>query len=105
MKQYFWKTSLIVTALFTTSIIAPKSVWAQNDYPEEIKTSFVDNCTQSGLSQGATIEQIEPICTCLINGIETEYTYQEFQAIEKQLQAGEQPPTKLVEIMSNCVQP
>ncbi len=103
MKQYFGKTSLLATALFTTSIIAPTSLLAQEvyDYPDE--GTIVANCILSGTNQGGHVSDVTPMCVCVIEGLDDILSYEEYVKLEEKLQAGETPPESVTQIVDNCM--
>lgn len=47
-------------------------------------------------------EGVEKICECMINKLQDQYTLEEFQKIEADLEAGQGLPEEVDEIASSC---
>jgi hypothetical protein len=54
----------------------------KNDYPSDVTQNFMNSCQ---------VEADQKICSCLLDEIQKEYTYEEFSAIEVKMQAGQSP--------------
>lgn len=65
-------------------------------YPPTVVEQYVKDCAarRSG--------QAETVCRCIINGIQTTYTYAEFQILNQQIAHTGQTPPRLTEIIKTC---
>ncbi len=65
-------------------------------YTSEIINNFINSCTAG---RGRIVENI---CTCYIRKIQQEYTFSEFQQVNRNIAAGRRPPETLIEIQQSC---
>ncbi len=68
----------------------------EQGYTPEIINNFIDSCTAG---RGRIVEMI---CTCYISKIQQEYTFSEFQQVNREIAAGRRPPATLIQIQQSC---
>ncbi len=79
----------VATPVPATATPVPK-----NNYPQEVKETFVNSC----VSAGATAA----VCECMIDEFEEKMTFQEFYEVDRQMaETGEAPPL-VQEIALSC---
>jgi hypothetical protein len=71
-------------------------------YPEEEVSGFVRTCSSEPSQLPPEIKR--QLCTCLVTEFQNQYSYGEFEAIGKRVQAGEAPPKALSETVDRCVE-
>ncbi|MBW4693306.1 MAG: hypothetical protein KME27_16260 [Lyngbya sp. HA4199-MV5] len=83
-----------ITALFlaTTTLAAN----AQASYPKKVVAQYVEDCTAGRGNQARVV------CTCIINGIQAKYTYEEFQILNSQISQIGKVPARLNNIIKAC---
>lgn len=65
--------------LFATAILTSCGS-KKNDYPADFTQNFMNSCQ---------VEADQKSCSCLLDEIQKEYTYEEFSAIEVKMLAGQ----------------
>lgn len=73
---------------------SPSAAAGGNEYPEEIITGFMEGCAQGGVP--------EEFCQCSLDGIQAEFTVEEFLAIDE-LARNQQPAPPEVEQTLNRI--
>jgi hypothetical protein len=63
-------------------------------YPSEVVQNFMNACTQGGGSDKA--------CTCVIERLQDEMPLDEFVEFEAQVNAGEELPSEVTDIIESC---
>ncbi len=86
-------TSLVISVGLIPLAI-PALAQQTESYPSEVVQSFMESC----VSNGGT----EAMCSCVIEGIQAEYSLEEFTQITTEIETKE-PPAKLVEIAQSCM--
>lgn len=64
-------------------------------YPEESRTAFVESCVTNGGTETA--------CTCTLNEIEKQLTFEEFSAVDKEIAETGNIPDSFREIQDNAI--
>ena len=54
---------------------------SQGAYPQETVNAFIESCESAGSSK--------TFCTCVLDKVQAAYSFEEFTAIEEEIQAGE----------------
>ena len=76
-------------------------------YPDEIRTTFLDSCVQSaGGSElsDADFAMVEDLCGCVLESLEAELSYDEFVEAEQDILAGTASGIDLEAIATLCMQ-
>lgn len=63
-------------------------------YPEEARARFMQSCRIGGGTQ----EQ----CRCVLDKVQQRYTYEEFQALERDIAGSDRPPSEYVQLAQSC---
>jgi hypothetical protein len=102
----------MVSALFTVALSVPCSVQAQTyaqtysdiryPYPEPIVDGFVSECSQEASELPAPMKH--RLCLCLVHEFQNQYNFATFQAIGKQVQAGQSMPKEMAALITKCVE-
>ncbi len=92
---------LVVSLTFATGLLAvlpevASSANPRNPYPQPVIDQYIKDCSAGRSGQASTI------CRCIINGIQSTYTYPEFQILNQQISATGQTPPRLTEIIKTC---
>lgn len=90
--QYCKVTSLLIYVSlipFSTSALGQTT----DSYPPEVVESFMDGCTSNGGD--------EALCACVIEGVESEFSLEEFAQMIDELEAGN-PSDDFTNIVEFC---
>ncbi len=82
---------LIVLAVI---ILAASAAFAEkeNVFPDEFVNSYLETCQEEGGKQdGQTSNYIMKVCSCTVEVIQKNFTYEEFMEIDRKKQAGLDP--------------
>jgi len=74
-----------------------------NQYPIDVVNSFVNSCTSAAAQDNVDPQLAQNICTCYVQEIQNQYTYQEFEAIDREVAQGQPLPPAFEEIVKNCI--
>lgn len=85
--------SFISLLLLATTTLAAN---AQAAYPKKVVDQYIEDCTAGRGSQARAV------CTCIINGIQSKYTYEEFQILNSQISQTGNVPISLNKIIRAC---
>lgn len=66
---------------FVVTILFSVNVWANDFWPVGAKNSYVDRCSQSMQSQGLSGSKARSYCSCLADGMESEFGMREYDAM------------------------
>ena len=66
-----------------------------SEYPDDVVAQFAQQCMTQ---PGATVDR----CLCVLDGIEKEYTLQEYTRLVQQVQQGAPLPQNVVKIFQDC---
>jgi hypothetical protein len=69
---------------------------AQTAYPKSVVAQYIEDCTAG---RG---DQARAVCTCIIKGIQSRYTYEEFQILNSQIRQTGSVPASLNKIIKTC---
>jgi hypothetical protein len=56
----------------------------KHDYPSDVTQNFMNSCQETSGGD-------QKMCSCLLDKIQEEYSYEEFSAIEVKIQSGQTP--------------
>ena len=62
---------------------AKQNVSATNEYPENVKDEFIKSCESAGSDR--------TFCGCVLDKVQSKYTFEEFSVIESKINAGQAP--------------
>ncbi len=85
----------------TSSSAAPTHL-AQNTYPPELVTVYMDSCVGTASNANISKEMATSYCRCSIDRIQSNYTLEKFLEIVQSATPGTLPP-ELESIASACV--
>lgn len=74
-----------------------------NQYPNDIVSSFVNSCISLAAEDDVDPQFAQNICTCYVQEIQNQYTYQEFDAINREVAQGQPLPPVFEELVKNCI--
>jgi type IV secretory pathway VirB2 component (pilin) len=83
---------MTVLLLAMTTLVAN----AQASYPKKVVAQYIEDCTAGRGTQARAV------CTCIINGIQSKYTYEEFQILNSQISQVGNVPARLNNIIRAC---
>jgi len=83
----------ISVLLLTTATLTAN---AQSAYPKSVVAQYIEDCTAGRDAQARAV------CTCIINGMQSRYTYEEFQIINSQISQTGNVPSSLNKIIKAC---
>lgn len=63
-------------------------------YPQQVRDNYMRSCTSTGGT--------EKICKCVLDYVEARMSFQEFSEMEKNMTAGNPPPSVLEEAIEYC---
>jgi len=84
----FMSVLLLTTATLTAN--------AQSAYPKNVVAQYIEDCTAGRDAQARAV------CTCIINGMQSRYTYEEFQILNSQISQTGKVPAGLTKIIKVC---
>lgn len=84
---------LISLVLLTATAL---TATAQASYPQDVVARYIEDCTAG---RGA---QARAVCTCIINGMQAKYTYEEFQILNSQISQTNTVPASVNSIIQAC---
>ena len=64
-------------------------------YPEESRTAFVQNCAANGGTEAR--------CTCVLNEVEKQLTYEEFTEVDREVSETGKVPDSFREVQDNAI--
>lgn len=62
----------------------------------------MESCVNSATRSGASADVAQNYCTCTIDKIQARYTFTEFAAIVVEMQASQEMPPEINEIVDEC---
>ena len=71
-------------------------------YPEPIVEGFTTQCRQEPSDLPSPVK--ERLCGCLVTEFQNQYPFETFQAIGKQVQAGQPMPGEMAAVITQCVE-
>jgi hypothetical protein len=102
LKRLSTVTTSVVASLFTLGAAgAIAQTQPANSYPTQDVDAFMNSCVSSAVNVGITQSQAESYCSCAIQEIQNQYTYEQFQQLSRQLMQRQTPP-ELTEIINTC---
>jgi|GEM_PF-3071783 len=87
------QTSFISLLLLATTTLMAN---AQAAYPKNVVAQYIEDCT------AGREDQARAVCTCIINGMQARYTYEEFQILNSQISQAGKVPAGLTNIIKVC---
>jgi hypothetical protein len=80
---------------------------AGDEYPEEVRSAYLESCVSSATDASLTDEEvamIEDLCGCTLEVIEDEISYAEFVEAEEDILSGNASGIDLEAIAASCVE-
>lgn len=106
MIQTIWKSGVILGSVILTAFVSPTGSFpvaeAQNSYPEEFVTQYLQGCNARSQQEGLTPRQAQVLCQCTIDEYQARFSIEEFAAIVRQLQDTGEAPDELLEVSLTC---
>lgn len=97
-------TAILLCLVPSTQAIAQETKQElKQGYPPELANNFVSSCVNAATADGVDTQIAENICKCYLSGIQNEYTYEEFQAINSRVSNGEPLPSEFNQIVNDCI--
>ncbi len=75
---------------------------AANVYPADEVEAYMESCVNSATKSGASADVAQNYCTCTIDKIQARYTFTEFAKIVVEMQASQQMPPEINQIVDEC---
>lgn len=72
-------------------------------WPSELKDNFITDCVTGAELQGASSEEANDYCSCLLDELEGEFSATEFQEAEQEMLRGEESALDLDSFASRCI--
>ena len=88
---------LAATALLAGCGASSDKSVAGNTFPDTERESFLAGCEDRGAPFAA--------CECIISAVEKRWSFDEFEAMMKQVQAGAQVPAEFIQLSAGCAKP
>lgn len=73
-----------------------------NVYPPEEVQAYMDSCLSTAAASGLEDTVAQNYCTCTITAIQDRFTYDQFVGFAQTIQATQQLPNELVEVVQSC---
>jgi hypothetical protein len=91
-----WMKSVLVGLLVLTGVACSSDDEASNgrEYAAEIRENFLESCRGAGGE--------DPYCLCVLEGLEGEYTQEEFTEVEVEMAASGATPPFITDLTSRC---
>jgi hypothetical protein len=91
--------SVLCVCASSFALISPTQLLAaeatKNVYPAEVVKTFMKGCQ---------FKNKKPFCSCIINSIQTKYTFAEFKKIDEDAREKRQIPDAIQSIVDSCNQ-
>ena len=95
-------STLFSAFLWGAPLVQAQEISTQYQYPESIVDGFVTQCSQEPSDLPAPVKK--RLCGCLVTEFQNKYTFESFQAIGKQVQAGQPMPGEMAAVITQCVE-
>jgi len=102
-----WPATLLPSASLAASSLeplpssSPATHLAQNTYPPDLITIYMDSCVGGATSNGIPREVATRYCRCSIDSIQSTYSLEQFLQLFQSLSPGQIPPA-IEEIATTC---
>ena len=83
-------------------LVQAQEISTRYRYPEPIVEGFVTQCSQEPSDLPPSVKK--RLCGCLVTEFQNQYTFESFQSIGKQVQAGQPMPTEMAAVITQCVE-
>lgn len=90
----------LISASPSVSVVSKQS---DGGYPPQVIDNFMTSCTSTAVQDGVSNQLANDICSCYIKEIQKEYTYTEFEDLDRQASQGEPLPQEFYQIVNDCV--
>lgn len=100
--QLIGYSTIFSALLWGAPLVQAQEVSTRYRYPEPIVEGFITQCSQEPSDLPAPVKK--RLCGCLVTEFQNQYTFETFQAIGKQIQAGQPMPTKMADVITQCVE-
>ena len=100
--QFIGYLALFSAFLWGAPLVQAQEVSTRYRYPEPIVEGFVTQCSQEPSDLPPLVKK--RLCGCLVTVFQNQYTFETFQSIGKQVQAGQPMPTEMATVITQCVE-
>ena len=76
------------------------SVQPTHQYPPQLVQAFMSSCTKPSNNQ--SLDMMEQVCTCSINKIQNNYSFEQFITIALEMKDKKEPPQQMKEFAIQC---
>ena len=94
--------ALFSASLWGSPLVHAQEVSTRYHYPEPIVEGFVTQCSQEPSDLPPSVKK--RLCGCLVTEFQNQYSFETFQSIGKQVQAGQPMPKEMASVISQCVE-
>ena len=94
--------ALFSAFLWGAPLVQAQDVSTRYQYPEPIVEGFVTQCNQEPSDLPLSVKK--RLCGCLVTEFQNQYTFETFQSIGKQVQAGQPMPKEMAAVITQCVE-
>ncbi len=95
-------STLFSAFLWGAPLVQAQEIRTRYQYPEPTVDGFVTQCSQEPSDLPASVKK--QLCGCLVTEFQNKYTFESFQAIGKQVQAGQPMPGEMAAVITQCVE-
>ena len=95
-------STLFSALLWGAPLVQAQEISTRYQYPEPIVEGFITQCSQEPSDLPAPVKK--RLCGCLVTEFQNQYTFETFQAIGQQVQAGQSMPRKMAAVITQCVE-
>ena len=100
--QLIGYSTLFSAFLWGAPLVQAQEISTRYRYPEPIVDGFVTQCSQEPSDLPAPVKK--RLCGCLVTEFQDKYTFESFEAIGKQVQAGQPMPGEMAAMITQCVE-
>ena len=100
--QFIGHLTILSAFLWGAPLVQAQEVSTRYRYPEPIVEGFVTQCSQEPSDLPSSVKK--RLCGCLVAEFQNQYTFETFQWIGKQVQAGQPMPTEMAATITQCVE-
>ena len=94
--------TLFLAFLWGAPLVQAQEIGIRYQYPESIVDGFMTQCSQEPSDLPAPVKK--QLCGCLVTEFQNKYSFESFQAIGKQVQAGQPMPGEMAAVITQCVE-
>ena len=100
--QLIGYSTLFSALLWGAPLVQAQEISTRYRYPEPIVEGFVAQCSQEPSDLPVPVKK--RLCGCLVTEFQNQYSFETFQAIGKQVQAGQPMPREMAAVITQCVE-